>query len=534
MGKCKALVVLNLKALLHSVRFGGKNSKRKAASGVGAMVFIGVLALYLSGIYSFLFASQFAPLGMTHLVIMMMGVLAVIMGLLFTVFAAQGVIFGGRDNDLMLALPIPAFTLMLARTLALYVENLVLTVFVMLPAGAAYLFFGGTGGVGFLLTLVLASLFLALLPTALAVVVGYVLAWCAGKFARKALLSNLLYVGAFFLLMVFVFRLQLAIQTITLSSAMGIEAGFSGWGLPFLLLVEGTCRGRLSALLLFLLLCAVPFLLVVWFFAPRYKKIVTGLGAKSVRSDYKLGAVAARGIKRAILDKESRRFFNTPIYLFNAGMGLILLLLGGVASLFFESGIQDFLATMAAQGLKLPLLPVLCLSMAFLLSMTAITVSSISLEGKQIWILKEAPVRPKDIFRAKIDFQLLLSLPCVLVSALCLSVSFGLSLLDLAVLLLVGSALAAFCAPFGLYVNLCLPKLDGVNDALVVKNSGAALVGTLVPMLLCGALAALWLVLSGPLGDTVALLLCAAVPALGALGFWRALATRGVALWRGL
>ena len=41
----------------------------------------------------------------------------------------------------------------------------------------------------------------------------------------------------------------------------------------------------LLSLLGFVAFCVAPFLLVVWLFAGRYKKIVTSLGARSARSD---------------------------------------------------------------------------------------------------------------------------------------------------------------------------------------------------------------------------------------------------------
>ena len=535
MHKFKALVVLNLKAMLNSFRFGGRTrGKLKAASGIGAMALMAFLGLYLSGIYSFLFASQFAPIGMVHLVIMMMAALSVIMGVVFTIFAAQGIIFGGRDNDLMLALPVSAFQLMLARTMALYLENLIFSVMVMLPAGVAYLSFGGEGGVVFMAALILCTVFLALLPTVLAIVVGFALAWCSSKFGRRALVSNILYVGAFVLVMVFVFRLNIAIQGITLSAALGIESGFSVWGVPFTLLMEATCQGDILSLLLFLALCALPFFLAVWLFAKRYKKIVTGLGAKSARSDYKLGTVAATDARRALLNKESKRFFGTPIYLFNTGIGLIFLLLGSGAALFFKGAVEGFLRELSGAGMRMPIMPMLCAGMAFMVSMTAVTASSVSLEGRQLWILKEAPVSVRDIFAVKVGFQLLLELPCVLIAALCLGLAFGLGVGGIAVLFAVNAALALFCALFGLYINLCFPKLDCLNDALVVKQSAAAMLGTFIPMLACLLLGLLWYLLQRPLGDAPALLVCAALCALAAAVVLRLLNTRGRELWLAL
>lgn len=532
MHKFKALVVLNLKAMLNSFRFGGKKkSKAHAASGIGAIALMAFLGLYLSGIYSFLFASQFAPIGMVHLVIMMMAVLAVVMGLMFTIFAAQGIIFGGKDNDLMLALPIPAFQLMLARTLALYLENLVFSLMVMIPAGVAYLFFGGAGGAVFIIALIICTVFLALLPTVLAIVVGFVLAWCSSKFGKRALVSNILYIGAFAALMVFIFQLNFSIQTITMSAATGIESGFSVWGVPFTLMMEAACQGNFLSLLLFLAICAVPFFLAVWLFAKSYKKIVTGLGAKSARNDYKLGAVTATGAKRALLSKESRKFFGTPIYLFNTGIGLIFLLLGGVAALFFQGEIKGFLYKLSGAGLDMPIMPIVCACVAFMVSMTAITASSISLEGKQLWILKESPVPVESIFAVKIGFQLLLELPVLLISGLCFGFAFGMGVVDTLTLILVNGVFAAFCAFLGLYVNLCFPKLDCANDALVVKNSAAAMAGIFVPMIVCLALGFLWFLVKDVLGGIVALLICGLIISIAAAVCLYLINTKGKAIW---
>lgn len=536
MHKFKALVVLNLKAMLSAVRFGGRRkSKLRAVSGVGAMALVAFLGLYLSGVYSFLFASQFAPLGMVHLVLLMMPVLAVVMGLIFTVFGAQGIIFGGKDNDIMLALPIPAFQLMLARTLALYLENLVFSLFVMIPAGVAYLVFGGGGGALFFVVLLLCTLFLALIPTVLAILMGYLLAWFSGRFGRKALLSNLLYCGAFVLLMVFIFQLNFSIQTLTSAAIAGIEGGFNSiWGAPFVLMMEAACQGNVLSLLLFLAICVIPFLAVVRIFAGSYKKIVTSLGAKSARNDYKLGTLTATSVGRALLLKESKRFFGTPSYFFNTGIGLIFLLIGGAAALFFQREIQEFLALLRTEIGEIPVMPILCVGVAFLLSMTAITASSISLEGKQLWILKEAPIGCGRIFAVKAGFQLLVEVPCIVISSVCLGIALRLAAAEVVLLLVVSVLFAFFSALLGLYANLSLPKLDALNDAMVVKNSASALVATFVPMVLCGVLSFLWYFIQPIVGGLPATLLCAIVLAAGGLILLQCLNTKGKVLWQEL
>ena len=116
MRKFRALLSVNLKAMLLSTS-NSRGRGRRRMSGVGMLILIAFLGLYLSGTYSFAFALQLAPVGMLDLLLMMMPVLVTAMGVFYTVMAEQGVVFGGKDTDLMLSLPIPAFQLMLARVL---------------------------------------------------------------------------------------------------------------------------------------------------------------------------------------------------------------------------------------------------------------------------------------------------------------------------------------------------------------------------------------------------------------------------------
>lgn len=526
MGKFRALLLLNLKAMLSSFRVGGRKKARQA-SGLGTLVMMAIIAVYFSGLYSFNFASQLAKVNMLPLLFLIISVMAVIMGVIFTIFGAQGVVFGGRDNDLMLALPISPFTLMLSRTLALYLENLIFGVFVMLPAGVAYLAFGGKGGVGFIPALLVCTVFLSLLPTLISLVCGYVLAWFSSKFTRKALLSTILYFAFFILLMAGVFQLN-GLMINLAAYATGIQAGFSGWGLPFLLLERAVTQGDILALLGLCALCLLPFLAVVWLFARRYKHIVTGLTARGARSDYKLGQVSASGQRLALLKKEARRFIGTPIYLFNCGFGLVLMLVAAVAGVVMRPKLIEVLGMLSAVGVTLPLAPVLAAVLAFLVSTVELTSVTFSLEGKQFWILKEAPVSAGTLFLVKIGFQLLLVIPCLLVSTLCLGLVLSLPPLEL-LLVFLGCGFFALCnALVGIYINLCFPKLDAVNDAVVVKQSASVMISTFGSMIVVLATAGIYVLTAKVLGELGVLSLFAVLFAVVSLILVRLLSTSGL------
>lgn len=504
MRKFTALLGLNLKAMLATFRFGGRKRKR-AASGAGALALLAGLALYLSGTYSFLLVDQLAPMGLEKLVILLMPVLAVGMGTLFTVFAAQGVVFGGRDNDFALSLPVSAFSLMLCRTLALYAENLVFTAFIMLPAGAAYLIGGGEGGVRFAAALILCTLLVALLPTLLSLVIGFAVAWASGKFAHRSGLATVLYLAFFAVVMFLSFRMSFAVNDAA-AFAMGLQDAFSGWGVPFLLVMRACCEGDALALPALAGLCVLPFLLAVWIFGRQYKRIVTDLAAHGARSDYKLGKLSASGWAAALFRKEAKRFFGSPAYFLNCGIGAIMAVGISVAALIFRGTVGQMLSDLAAEGLVFPVTPMLAAGAALLLTMTPTTAVSISLEGKRLWILKAAPLSARGIFAVKVGFQLLLTgVPLAVCTAL-LAAAFSLTPAQAGLFLLAAAGAGVCMALTGLFVNLCLPRLDAPNDAVVVKQSGSVLVSMLISFVLVGVGAGLWWLCRGALGDEPALL----------------------------
>ncbi|MDE7262043.1 MAG: hypothetical protein K2N78_08320, partial [Oscillospiraceae bacterium] len=159
MKKFFVLAKVQLWALLSSLRIGG--SRKRAASGWAAMLAAAGLCLYVSGVYSFAIAEA----GELWLLMLLMPAMAVVAGMVFTAFAAQGVVFGGRDADLLLSMPVPSLMVLGAKLIALYAENLVFCVFLVLPAGAAWLWYGGGGGALFVLRLLAGTVFLPLLPT---------------------------------------------------------------------------------------------------------------------------------------------------------------------------------------------------------------------------------------------------------------------------------------------------------------------------------------------------------------------------------
>ena len=102
---------------------------------------------------------------------MLMPALGLIFAVLMGSQAAGMFVFAGRDNDLLLALPISRLTLALAKLAAVGIENLLIMACMLLPAGLAYSMHGVTPG-WFWPVLILDAVLLALLATAASVLFG--------------------------------------------------------------------------------------------------------------------------------------------------------------------------------------------------------------------------------------------------------------------------------------------------------------------------------------------------------------------------
>ncbi len=530
MKKFFALLKVSVKSMLLSSSGMGRKSRKKAASGAGAMVLIACLGLYLSGFYSFMLMEALSPMHMEVLVFILMGMGALVGGLMFTAFAVKGVVFGGKDNDLLLSMPVSSTMLMASRVSAIYLENLLFSFFVIGPAGAVCAFMTQSGvghSVLFWARLLIAVLALPLLDTALSVLLGALAAFLSARVSKGALGQNIIMAAFMVAVFWFAFHLNGMIEELA-ANAAGVKESLS-WAAPMLWMADGI-MGDWGLLLAFVACCAVPFALVVFGLGKVYRKAVTAFAARSARNDYKLSAQTASGQRKALLMKEVRRFFGTPMYMWNSGIGLILLLAAGVAALVMRGDLLTFLA-MAGEGF--PVMPVAAAVMGYCLSMCAIAAPSVSLEGKYLWILREAPMDESSLLWIKTGFELLLTIPCTVIAGVCIAVALGLPLWQGAVLIAFTVVFDVGHAVFGMLMGLCFPKLDAVNDTVVVKQSMAVVLGMFVPI---GMIAVCMLLywLGGMVNGALALALPMALLAVFTVVCTAVLAKRGPAMLRAL
>ena len=123
--------------------------------------------------------------------------------------------------------------------------------------------------------------------------------------------------------------------------------------------------------------------------------------------------------------------------------------------------------------------------------MMTTTATSISMEGKNWWILKSLPLSPKSVLNAKILMNLLLMLPFYLISEVLLIPALKPeTFFDGFFLCLIPAVIILFSCVYGITVNLHFPVMEWESEVRIVKQSASSMLGGmggLILAILCAA-----------------------------------------------
>ena len=224
-----------------------------------------------------------------------------------------------------------------------------------------------------------------------------------------------------------------------------------------------------------------------------------------------------------MVKKEVGRLFSTTAYLLNAGMGVFLLLAAGIWMAVARDQIAPLVSIAGHDAAD----PVILGCMAFLLATVYPSAVSISLEGRTIWLLKEAPLKPSALFGAKACLNLILAWPATLVFTALSAFALEMAPARAACMALSGLALSGFLAVAGLALNLHFPKLDCDNDTVVIKQSASAMIACFGSIILVALSAGLYVLVGNRIGMEAFCLAMTALFAVSGLILWKILMQKG-------
>lgn len=468
MKKVLRLVSVQLWGVVGDMLAVGSNNKKKRKSIYAGIVAFVLIMSSISFIYSFAIGQVLLMFGSIDLLPAMMMAVTSLIVLFTTVFKVKGTIFGFRDYDMVMSLPVSTGGIVASRLILLYCINLMFVLICMLPMVIAYGILAKPEVLFYIISF-LVVWFIPLVPIVVASIIGTLITYISSKFRHSNLVTILISITAVVLLIGSSLMFKgTEVELVNISRAMTEQVN-SSYPLAGMY-TNSVVEYDLAALFSFLWISATAFLIYSFIIGKVFKKINTLLMTGRFRVNFKLAELKTTSPFKALYHKELKRFFSSTIYVLNVGIGIIMLTVGSIALLFLD--LDKIMGNAQAVLMLKNYSP---LFLMFCISMCSSTMVSISMEGRNLWIIKALPVKPSMIFNAKMAVNLTIIAPALL-NVILLSIAFQFNILQGVLILLLTIAFSLFVTVFGLFVNLKLPNFTWTNETAAVKQSASTMV----------------------------------------------------------
>lgn len=482
-----------------------------------------------SGMYAYAYATMLEPMGALSLIPGMWMAITCILTLFTTIFKVKGTLFSFSDYDMVMSMPVSTTTIVASRIAVLYLYDLMFTVIVLLPANIVYGIYTNAG-VGYYILSTILMFMVPFVPILLGTLLGLVVSIAATKF-RYTNLATILFMIVF-LCAYLVFMMKASTsedpEALFTNIANVITEQMNRIYPLTKLYVEAVTEFEWSAIAIFLGSSVGIFAVFCFVVGKFFKKINTMAASTKAKSSYRLKELKTSHAMGALYQREMKRYFASPMVVMNTTVGILLLTVANIV--LFVSG-KEKLVEMIGVPQLVDQIPTYAPVLVFLCTMmTCTTASTISLEGKNLWILKSLPVTPKQVFVSKAMVNLTLTLPFVLIDTLLLGITFQMSILQIMVMLALPTAGAFFISFFGLILNLCFPRFDWKSEMEVVKQGIPTFIAIFGGMIL-GILPIGICFLFASVPPELILLACAVLFALLTVGLYQYIIKKGSSIF---
>jgi len=485
----KALVKKDFARLFASLSTPKSKKGTKKNTGKGSAVGMIILwvFVFLSIAMAFLgisdaLGSTLLPLQFDWLYYCILAMMAFLFAVVLNGFMSSSVLFNAKDNELLLAMPIPSGYILFSRMVELLILDLAYTIVVLVPAFIQRCIIKESFDVKDLVFCLIVIVLMTFTETAIASALGWLISTISKKVKNKSIVTVVLSVTFLSVYYYFQFNAQKYIALLVENSmTIGAKMESSIIALPFLKTGQALA-GDAFALIACFSMTAVLFSIVYYVLTKTFIKVTT-TSDKVIARKYdsrQQAEVKLLAPQKALFKKELARFVGSPAYMMNCGLGIAVMLLASVVMVIKKTAILAKIAevipfiegTFAGEHLFSDIIPLVGLVVAFFAAgMMDITAPSISLEGKNIWILQTLPANPADIFIAKQNLEFYLSGVSSVIFIAAYAYVFSMQWNQIVIMVCCVLMFIKVHASLGLVLDLKMPKLDWTNEAVPVKQS---------------------------------------------------------------
>lgn len=505
-----------------------KSGKHRTKSSMIFMILLyAALFIVLGSVFFFVGIMLCEPLvsvGLGWLYFALMGLISILLGVFGSVFNTYATLYLAKDNAFLLSMPIPPGMILVVRLFGVWMWGLIYEAIVFVPALLVYWITAdlkGLPGAFTVISGIALLLILSFFVLTLTCVLGWVVATISVRLKNKSfavVLASLAFITGYY----YVYMRAYEFLQKILAHADAIGERIKGAAYPVYLMGRSG-EGDPLSLLLFALIVALLFALIFFVLSRSFLKMATA-NRGSAKKTFKEKRVKGRGIPGALLYKERCRFISSPTYMLNCGLGTVLLVVMGILILIKGGWLRDLLIGMGVGKLICPLS---CAALCMLTTMNVITAPSVSLEGKNLWLVQSYPVSGRQVLAAKLKLHLLMTEIPTLFCGICIIIALRPSIFYGVMILALPLLFVLFSACFGLAINLKMPNLHWTDETVPVKQSAAVMLTLFGGWLIVLAFGLLYALLSSFIIPELYLLCVLLILAAGSLSLLYWMKTRG-------
>ncbi len=478
MSELRSLLSIEMRSLF-AINKSSKSKDKKAKKSSVGIAILYLLLIAMVFFYVGAFTYGLCAFNLHSIVPAYLLIIASVVILFFGVFTAGNRIFGKENYDILASMPIKSTSIVISRFIAMYLEYLILALVVMVPGVAVYGYLIKPSFVFYLLITV-GTIFIPAIPLVICTLFGTLILTITSKMKHKNILSTIFMTGLAIGIILLSFLSDGSSVTAEqfTQTTQSISASINKIYFPATWFNLAINEFNLLYFALFVLLSLGVVAVTVCISALLFKFIINSLQNISAKHDYKIGAFGSKGTLKTLYAREFKRYFSSSVYVSNTIIGPILATIMAIA--LCVVGVDSITAT-----LPIDVAGLLPFMLAGVFTMATTSCSSISMEGKHVWVIKSLPIKLKTLLDSKILLNLSIISPFYLATTIISAIAIKATIMQIVWLALIPASIIIFAVVFGITVNLRFHKFDWDREESVVKQSLPSFLGGFLVVILC-------------------------------------------------
>ena len=464
------------------------NKKSQTKSKKFLPFFLGIMFLGYASMYANMIIEPLIGVNLEYVMLSLFAIITSFLTLAEGIYKSGNLMFNCKDDNLMFSLPIKKSTILFIRIFKFYIFELIYNSLFLVPAMVVYASYVKVSFSYYVVSIIMVFL-LPIIPIVISCIAGGIISAFSSEFRFK----NFIQIITTTVILLAVFYLSFSLQGIMenfVENAASINDIITKLYYPVGAYIKLITNFQLMDLLVFIAINILLFAIMVVMLSKTYFKINSNIKSVKIKKQNPNFRIKTSRPIISLIRKELNRFISSPVFVINAGFGLVLFVIVCVGVCVKFDGIIESLSTQEAitrnmnieQFIPAILFGLIC----FASLMSSITSSMISLEGKTFSILKTLPINPFTAVFSKVLTAIIIMIPFILIGDIIFFIRFRFDFLEILLILISSFVLPIVSETIGIIVNLKYPKMDAENDTEIVKQSISSMIAVLTGIIAVG------------------------------------------------